>query len=47
MADDINATDAGFAGRIYPPAVALAPEPPCDTAEVDDWDEAEDLLTLA
>ena len=36
----------GFAGRIYPPAVAPAPGPTGDAAEVDDWDEAEDLLTL-
>jgi hypothetical protein len=43
---DINATDAGFAGRVYPPAVAPAPGPTGDAAEADDWDEAEDLLTL-
>jgi hypothetical protein len=43
---DINTTDAGFAGRIYPPVVAPAPGPTGNAAEVDDWDEAEDLLTL-
>ena len=46
---DINATDASFATLIYPPASPPVnrPAPPVETAEADDWDEADDVLATA